>query len=210
MRPTWLVLALLLAGGSTAATDDEFRPLFDGRTFEGWEGSRDLFRIEDGAIVAGHLERPIPRNEFLCTTRQFGDFELQFKAKLVGKGNNAGVQFRSQRVPNHHEVSGYQCDMGAAFGRSVWGSLYDESRRNRMLAEGAQDRIKEVFKPDDWNELVVRCQGPRVQIWLNGYQTVDYIESDDKIARQGVIGLQIHGGAPAEASYKEIRLKVLD
>jgi hypothetical protein len=168
-----------------------------------------MFRIEDGAIVGGTLKNKIPRNEFLCTTRQFGDFELRFKAKLVGAGNNAGVQFRSQRVPNHHEVSGYQCDMGAAFGGSVWGSLYDESRRNKMLVQGPQDKIKEVFKADDWNELVVRCEGPRVQIWLNGVQTVDYTEPDEKIARSGIIGLQIHGGQPAEAWYKEIRVKEL-
>ncbi len=39
--------------------------------------------------------------------------------RLKGEGNNAGVQFRSERVPNHHEVSGYQCDVGGAFDRSV-------------------------------------------------------------------------------------------
>jgi hypothetical protein len=40
-------------------------------------------------------------------------------------------------------------------------------------------------------------------------QTVDYKEADDKIARTGVIALQIHGGEPAEASYKDIRIKLL-
>ncbi len=102
-------------------TEAGFTPLFDGKSFAGWEGNRDVFRIEDGAIVAGNLKKPIPRNEFLCTKKTYEDFELRLKAKLVGAGNNAGVQFRSKRIPDHHEVIGYQCDMGDAFGGSVWG-----------------------------------------------------------------------------------------
>jgi hypothetical protein len=49
--------------------------LFDGKTFDGWEGNMDWFRIEDGAIVGGSLERRIPRNEFLCTTTEYSDTE---------------------------------------------------------------------------------------------------------------------------------------
>ncbi len=44
---------------------------------------------------------------------------------------------------------------------------------------------------------------------MNGYQTVDYTEQDDKIARRGIIGVQIHGGKPAEAWYKDVRIKEL-
>jgi arylsulfatase A-like enzyme len=203
-----LVAFVLFAWSPSVAEEQGFTPLFDGKSFEGWEGNLKHFRIEEGAIVAGSLKEPIPRNEFLCTTREFGDFELRLKAKLAGEGNNAGIQFRSRRIPNHHEVSGYQCDMGDAFGRSVWGALYDESRRNRMLAEGNQAEIKRVFRPGDWNEFVIRCEGPRVQIWLNGVPTVDYEEQED-VPRRGVIGLQIHGGKPAEASYREIRIREL-
>lgn len=54
----------------------------------------------------------------------------------------------------------------------------------------------------------MRCEGPRIQIWLNGYQTVDYKETED-VARSGVIALQIHGGKPAVASYQDIRIKEL-
>jgi len=204
-----LYSVLLGISVSVWAADDGFVPLFDGKTLNGWEGNQDVFRVEDGAIVAGSLKKPIAHNDFLCSVKEFGDFELRLQAKLVGDGDNAGVQFRTRRIPNHHEVSGYQCDMGTAFGRIVWGGLYDESRRNKMLAEGDQSKIKEVFKKGDWNEFRVRCSGPRIQIWLNGLQTVDYTESDDKIARQGVIGLQVHGGKPAEAWYKDVVIKEL-
>ena len=201
------VLAMFAAAGGDR--ESGFVPLFDGRSLAGWEGNLSMFRVQDGAIVAGTLKEAIPRNEFLCTKKPFGDFELRVEAKLVGPGNNAGIQFRSQRIPNHHEVSGYQCDMGGAFNRTVWGALYDESRRGKMLAEGDGEKTQQVLKPNDWNEFVIRCQGDRIQIWLNGYRTVDYVEKQKDIARQGILGLQIHGGKPAQASYRNIRIKEL-
>ena len=107
-----------------------------------------MFRVADGAIVAGSLEKPIPRNEFLCTTREYGDFELNAKFKVLGKGANAGIQFRSKRIPNHHEVSGYQADLGDGW----WGSLYDESRRNKILVKADLAAVDKVLKRDDWND----------------------------------------------------------
>jgi hypothetical protein len=64
-------------------------------------------------------------------------------------------------------------------------------------------------KADDWNDLVIRCEGPRIQIWVNGVQTVDYTETDEAIPKSGRLGLQIHGGEPAEAAYRNIRVKKL-
>ncbi len=204
--------AALVALAAVALADDSdpgFRPLFDGQSLAGWEGDEVVFRVRDGALVAGSLSTKIAHNDFLCTKEQFGDFELRLQAKLVGQGQNAGVQFRSQRVPKHFEVSGYQCDMGQMNGKPIWGWLYDESRRKRFLAEADAEQLTKAVKADDWNDLVIRCEGPRVQIWVNGFQSVDYTEADDKIARRGVIGLQIHGGEPAEAAYRRVRIKEL-
>lgn len=203
------LFAAPIAADDGKREDDGFVSLFDGKTFDGWEGNLKHFRIEEDAIVAGSLTERIPNNEFLCTKKEYENFELRLQAKLVGKGDNAGIQFRSQRIPNHHEVIGYQCDMGSAFGRKIWGAVYDESRRRKILAEGNQEKLLKVFKPDDWNQFVIRCEGNRIQVWLNGFQTVDYTEKDEKIAKKGIIGLQVHGGAPAEASYKAIRIKEL-
>jgi len=180
-------------------------PLFDGKTFTGWEGNLDVFRIEDGAIVAGTLKKRIPRNEFLCTTREYRDFELRLKVKLLGdqRTANAGIQIRSRRIPNHHEMIGYQADMGQHY----WASLYDESRRRKLLATVNREELAKVLRLADWNEYVIRCVGKRIQLWLNGYQTVDYTEPDDSIEQTGLIGLQIHGGPPSEAWYKDITIK---
>lgn len=190
--------------------EEGFRWLFDGKSLEGWEGNKDWFRVEGDAIVAGSLKRRVPNNEFLCSTTKYSDFELRLQVRLKGEGNNAGVQFRSARVPNNHEVSGYQCDVGVAWNRPVWGGLYDESRRNKMLAEGPKDQLPKWVKADDWNELWIKCEGNRIRLSVNGHETIDYTEEDANIAKTGIVGLQIHSGPPTEAWYRAIRIRELN
>jgi len=205
-----MVVVPLCVGSHGVSQESGFKPLFDGKTLAGWEGDEKVFRVEEGAIVAGSLKERVAHNEFLASKEEFGDFELRLKAKLVGKGQNAGVQFRSQRMPNHFEMIGYQCDMGVMQGKPIWGTLYDESRRRKFLDEPEAEKLAAVLKPEEWNDLAIRCEGPRIQIWVNGLRTVDYTEPETDIPRRGRFGLQIHGGEPAEASYKDIRIKKLD
>jgi len=205
----FIVLFWVSTANVALAQETGFTPLFDGKTLAGWEGDEKVFRVEDGAIVAGSPSEKIAHNDFLASKEEFSDFDLRLKARLVGKGQNAGVQFRSQRIPNHFEMIGYQCDMGVMQGRPIWGALYDESRRRKFLAEPDVEKLTAVFKPEQWNDLAIRCEGPRVQIWVNGLKTVDYTEAEADIPRLGRFGLQIHGGEPAQASYKDIRIRKL-
>jgi 3-keto-disaccharide hydrolase len=176
--------------------------LFNGKTLDGWEGNLKIFRVQDGAVVGGSLNDKVVRNEFLCTTRSYGDFELRLKFKLLGQGANAGVQFRTKRIPDHHEVSGYQADMGDGW----WGALYDESRRNKVLTGPDQAQMKTVVRAGEWNDYRIRAEGRHIQIWLNDVQTVDYTETDPNIEMTGLICPQIHGGPPSEAWYKDITI----
>lgn len=202
-----LIVAALSAGCASLSKSSEegFVPLFDGETFAGWEGNLDIFRIEDGAIVGGTLEGRIAHNDFLCTRRIHSDFELRLEVRLLGEQANAGIQFRSRRIPDHHEVIGYQADMGQQY----WGCLYDESRRRKVLAGVTPEQAAEIVRAGHWNDYVIRCEGDRIQLWLNGVQTVDYTETDETVERTGIIGLQIHAGPPSEAWYRNIRIKRL-
>lgn len=209
-----IVIATLLVLGAFAVVGQKAAPapgrpvkLFDGKTFAGWEGETNkTFRIEDGAIVGGNLNERIPRNEFLCTTRSYTNFVLKLKFKLAGNGCNSGVQFRTQRIPNHHEVIGYQADLGDPH---WWGCIYDESRRNRVVAQSNMEEVNKVLKRDDWNNYTIRAEGKRIQLWINGLQTVDYTEEDKDIPDHGVIALQIHSGPPSEAWFKDITIEEL-
>jgi hypothetical protein len=201
------IFALLLPCFAHAA-DPKPVSLFDGKTFEGWEGDTEkTWRIEDGVIVGGTLDAVVPRNEFLCTKKSYSDFELKVVFKLTGDREkmNAGIQFRTKRIPNHHEVIGYQADMG----QSYWGALYDESRRKKVLAKPDPKVLESLVKHDDWNEYIIRCEGPKITLKLNGTVTVDYTETDDKIERSGIIGLQVHGGAKAKVYYKSVVIQEL-
>ena len=65
--------------------------------------------------------------------------------------------------------------------------------------------------------MVIRCEGPRVRIWLNGVKTTDYMEPFTQepyerigtIAQDGYIALQIHEGQASEVWYQDIYIQEL-
>lgn len=194
--------------------------IFDGKTFDGWEpnndGAMEHFRIEKGSIVGGNLKDDLEHNQFLRTTRFYRDFELHLKYKVVASDDtyNGGVQFRSvhsedPRTP--YEMYGYQADIIS------WklGALYDESRRNSFI--GMELDAPGKYDASDWNDLVIRCEGPRVRIWLNGVKTTDYMEPFTQepyerigtISQDGYIAVQIHEGKACEVWYKDIYIQDL-
>lgn len=186
------------------------RPLFDGRSFDGWEGdTRETFRIEDQAVVGGSMKRRVPHNFFLCTKKSYGNFILRAECRLVGEEANGGIQIRSRRVPNSFSVSGYQADMSTGADGGFWGSIYDEHRRDKTLIWPQRQVLLKVLKPKDWNRYEIRCEGPRIRLLLNDVLMVDYTEKDRQIPQSGIIGLQIHFGPPSEAWYRNITIEEL-
>jgi hypothetical protein len=87
MHRILIVLSVVVAVAHVAAAEELGQPisLFDGESFQGWEGNLDAFRIEDGAIVGGSLTKPIPRNDYLCSKKTYTDFELRLKFKVLGE-----------------------------------------------------------------------------------------------------------------------------
>ncbi len=196
------------------------KSIFDGKTFDGWEPNDDEamahFRIEDGVIVGGSLEAALADNHFIRTVRDYQDFELRLKYKVspTDDSYNGGIQLRSHRstLPGQGcEMVGYQADILI---RRI-GGLYDEKRRSDFL--GMELGLPENYRPDEWNEFIIRCEGPRVRLWLNGVQTTDHIEPyTDRplegfgtVGQTGRIALQIHKGTPCEIRYKDIFLEEL-
>lgn len=201
----WAVGAAIPAAAEPPPPHEPEHVLFDGRSFAGWEGDTvGVWRIEDGGIVAGDLSRRQEKNDFLCTTARYGDFDLALEIQLEGSDGfvNSGIQFRSERVPGSHEVTGYQAD----FGKGYDGALYDESRRNRMLARPSPDVFARATRPGEWNAYRIRAEGPRIRLWLNGVLTVDYTEAEPGIPQTGVIALQIHGNAVSQVRFRSITL----
>lgn len=216
MRRKWAILSLAAAAVLPAAepsnqlTPQEKREgyvlLFNGKNLDGWEGNPVLWSVQDGAIVGTTDSRPIQENTFLIYRERFADFILRFDIKL--RNHNSGVQFRSTVLPNF-VVTGYQADASEVGDHSAWGNFYEEKGRGRDVMktpdEGWQ-KAKSVVRHGDWNSYEVFAQGSRMRLTFNGVETIDL--TDDK-AKDGVIALQLHAGAPMRVEFRNIRLKAL-
>ncbi len=202
------LLCIIWAGHGQ--TKEKSVPLFDGKTFRGWEGDTlHTWRIEKGVILGGSNDTVVPHNDFLCTDRSYANFILKLKIKLTGDDGfiNSGIQFRSKRLEKpDYEMTGYQADWGADY----WGSLYDESRRNKTLSAPDSVKVLDWIKIGEWNDYEIRAEDRRIRLYVNGHQTVDYTEADTGIPQAGLIGFQIHGGGKAQVAFKDIRLEALE
>ncbi len=184
--------------------------LFDGSTLAGWEGDMKWWRVADGALTGGSTTEKIPHNFFLATSRSFQNFDLRLKLKLAGDPKtgliNSGVQIRSLRVPADTEMSGYQVDAGDKW----WGKLYDESRRNKVIAAPLDEAaVNAAILAGDWQDYRILAEGPRIRSWINGVPALDYTETDPTIALDGKIALQIHSGGVALVQVKDVLLEEL-
>ena len=167
--------------------------LFDGFSLSKWKtAEKNTWRVENGAIVGGSLSQSTPKNSFLFYEKEFVDFELSLQFLLEGFPKqgmvNSGVQFRSEEFDGG-KARGYQADIGDP---TWWGSLCDEHRRNRVLASSDMGILSPALKREGWNNYVIRCEGPRIRLWINGVATVDYVERDSQISQKGKIALQLH------------------
>ncbi|MCM8536092.1 MAG: DUF1080 domain-containing protein [Lentisphaeraceae bacterium] len=188
--------------------DDGHKKIFNGKDLTGWEGDTKWFKVQNGAIVAGNANEKIPHNFFLATDKDYYNFDLRMQVKMDNDiKNNGGIQIRSSRIPNHHEMKGYQADVGMEY----WGHIYDESRRRKFIGTPEPfSEVEKVLNRKGWNDYTIICKDNWIQTWINGNLVSNYKESDEEIAKiKGKIAVQIHGGKALEIFYKNIRIKEL-
>lgn len=199
MRFTVMVVGLVLTAFATNARADETSEFLKK---DQWEGIKEYWTVE-GTTVTGKSDKPIPFNTFLCSKKQYGDFEIKCKIRLAGGKGNSGIQIRSSVIdPKKHVVKGPQCDVGAGY----WGSLYGE-QFGGMMKEAPKDKVNTKLKSDDFNDYHVKCVGKHVTIVVNGVTAVD--QDFDKLPKTGIIAFQIHAGGPMEVTIKDIEFKEL-
>jgi hypothetical protein len=203
-RREWLALASGAVGRSVWAAET-FQPLFNGRNLDEWiVDTPGLWRVEDVGITG--VSPGLKYNDFLRTRKHYRNFILRTRFQMVSESDraNSGIQFRSKPVPDSHEVSGYQADVGQQY----WGCLYDESRRNRILAQARPEALAKLDKAG-WNEYEIHAEGRRIVLKLNGIVSVDYTEPEDGIDETGFIALQLHGGPPMTMHFRELMIREL-
>ena len=235
-------LALALVGlallacvpGSTAAEEEGFVAIFNGKDLTGWDGNPDLWSVKDGVIHGETTKEKPARGNTFCIWRggMLEDFELRLSFRI--QNGNSGLQYRSVDL-GKWRISGYQAEV--CNGGSV-GFLYHERGRGSLVRvgqkvvideEGKKEAVGKVgdpkaifakYKKQDWNEYRIIARGNKLVHFLNGLQTIELVDNqlDDPAAEKpnlrkgrlkGVLALQIHAGPPMVVEFKDIRLKTL-
>jgi hypothetical protein len=211
------VLALSMA--VVAGDNDGWVSLFDGKTLNGWiqKNGTATYRVEEGAIL-GTTAKGSP-NSFLCTEKEYGDFELEFEVKLFDNELNSGVQIRSQTKPakgkeKFGRVNGPQVEIEASGSKGAEsGYIYWEACGGWMTPK-AKLKPHKNFKDGEWNAYRIVAKGARIQTWINGAAIEDLTdEAKFKSHPKGFIGLQVHGvkdRGPFRVAWRKIRIKELD
>jgi hypothetical protein len=159
MRAVWTMLCCLVMLPGVWADD-----FFTGKNLEGWEGLSEHWAAKDGMLHGTTKPKGINFNTFLCSKKQYGDFDLKLKVKIENAVGNSGIQIRSSiKDPKKFVVAGPQCDMGQQY----WGSLYGEQFGGMMKSSDAK-KVEKVVKPKDWNDYHIVCKGKHVTIKING------------------------------------------
>lgn len=185
-------LLLALAFGSCTAPADNWLPLFDGETLNGWKrvGGEAPYTIEDGAIV-GTMTAGTP-NSFLITEKEYSDFILELEVKLEGETTNSGIQTRSHLDETANEgrgrVYGRQVEIDPAE-RAWTGGIYDEARRGWLYPLDLNEQAKTAYKKEEYNHIRIEAIGNETKTWVNGTPVAYVVDTLDD---SGFIGLQVH------------------
>jgi hypothetical protein len=215
-------------------TDDEagFRPIFNGKTLDGWEGDPKYWRVEDGNLVGQVTPETLLKSNTFIIWRGGApkDFELKADYRITA-GGNSGINYRSVVVPdlvtpaNKFAMRGYQADID---GKNAYtGQNYEEKGRLFLATRGEVTHVvggrtpivlsslgdaKDLaaFITPDWNSYHLIIRGNVLMHLLNGHAMCVVID-DDAVGRkmEGLIGVQVHVGGPMKVEYRNFRLKDL-
>jgi len=175
----------------------DLKPIFDGKTLDGWVAlGQGKFTVDEGTIL-GQTDKG--GWGWLCTKKTYGDFILEMDVKMEQRGNS-GVQIRSHVVAKGKMV-GPQVDIDAGAGRT--GSLYEQGRRGWLQRVKGDSPAGKSFKFGQWNRLRIACIGDSIRTWVNGVACADYVDSLDI---EGIIALQVHSGKNVRLRWKNIRI----
>jgi len=208
----WAACVVLVMGVVCAGEDDGFKPLFNGKDLTGWTCKPKGWKFENGELVWSK------KSGYIWSEAQYGDFVLDLEFK-VAKGTNSGIFIRTANTRNPVQT-GIEIQVLDSYGKAQLGkhdvgAIYDCVAPTKNTSR----------KPGEWNHMVITCQGPRIQVELNGEKIseadLDKWTTPNKnpdgsknkfktaykdMARKGHIGFQDHG---KPVWYRNVKLKEL-
>jgi hypothetical protein len=200
MKRLLVLPTLLLLLAASPGLSAEFRPLWDGRTLEGWHViGKGRWEIVDGAIHGTHGKAE-PEFSHLVTDRVFTNFVVRVKYKAVR--GNSGLYFRIEEK-GYSGVSGFQAEIDPDHDA---GGLYETNGRSWVSQPKPAD-VKRWFKPGAWNEMTVTARGGDITVTVNGIQSAAL--KNDPGRRHGRLALQVHGGQDVEVWFRDLEVSEL-
>jgi hypothetical protein len=164
--------------------------LFDGRSLFGWEIPLETnWHVEGDSIVADSGSKSL-----LLTPFELDDFELRCSFYL-SQGGNSGIFLRTADTVTDPARDTYELNICDTHATHKTGSLVGRHvAMDVPTVEGA------------WHDFRVLCQGPHIQVWLDGKQIVDFTDTSESIRLIGRLGLQKNEG---RAAYKNVCVRPL-
>jgi hypothetical protein len=179
-----------------------YRPLWNGKDLRGWVQVLDSDWVVSDGILSSK-QNPSGRREgesWLVTENVFKDFWLRAEFRLT-PGGNSGIFLRDP-IPSSERRSssdggkppwdaGFEANINADDPNYPTGSIWELAKAPHGLQ-----------KVGDWNELLIKVEGDRVQTWVNGQAAADGPQTR---STRGAIGLQRHGTAQYRDKLIEFR-----
>lgn len=203
--------------------DDNFVPIFNGTSLEGWSGDPALWRVEEGAIIGEtKADNALKYNTFLIWEEdEPGDFDVKFRYRLESDWVNSGLQIRSERFDTYR-VRGYQADISTE--DWITGICYEEGGRGILAKRGQkvvlgpegpvetkqfgdENALKDYIYPGDWNEYEVHVRGNQFYSRINGHKMHEVMDDSSKARRKGIIAFQLHAGPPMKIRITDVMIK---
>ncbi len=177
-----------------------WKPLFDGRTLEGWRPSGGgAWTIEDGILI-GRIQADEPRHGHLFSTQTLDDFTVRLE--FMSPRGNSGVYFRAEAA-GPIGIRGFQAEVDGRSGKT--GGLYETAGRQWVVPSPKEsDSFEDAYRPGEWNSMTITARGPRIVVHVNGVKTADIVDSVGR--REGPLALQLHGNEDMEVRFRSIQL----
>jgi hypothetical protein len=169
-------LVAVLALAPLAAQNDGFKPLFDGKTLNGWRGYKKAdtketrWRVENGLVtIPGTGEGDTKGQRDLITDATYDQFDLKWEWK-VAEGGNSGVKYfvledQPSAIGHEYQMIDDERHPDAKIGpHRQTAALYD-------VFPAADRPLK---KAGEWNDAEVIVKGNHVEHWLNGKRVLQY------------------------------------
>jgi hypothetical protein len=89
--------------------------------------------------------------------------------------------------------------------------LYEPGNRGWLVPLTGNEEARKAFKPMGWNHFKILMDGDKIQVWVNGIETVNTM---DDMSSSGFFGIQFHGAGreyqkDKKSYWKNIRIKEL-